>query len=256
MKCELPRTAYLIRHGESQSNAGLPTSHPKAVPLTKLGEEQAKYIAEYLKSQPPLDLIVTSSYARSKQTAEKTRSSFPHVPLREWPVQEFTFLSLVPKKSSTVDERRPFVEKYWKTWDPLYVHGPGAESFQHFIKRARKVIRRLRNTRNSFLDSAYAALMQPLRQPLKYTKHDTIAVFSHQQFICALLWLSQRDPVKLSPKTMQEFKDFLDANSLPNGAIVRVRFGDSHEPWQCETITSHLEELAAQEKQEELVTPR
>jgi broad specificity phosphatase PhoE len=248
-------TILLIRHGESLSNAGKPTSSAQNVPLTKLGKKQAECIAEYLKSQSPLNLIVTSSYARSRQTAQTTMLSFPDVPQEEWPVQEFTFLSLSPNKSSTFDERRLLVEEYWQTWDPCYVHGPEAESFEQFIERVRKVKKRLGKclkTRNSFLEPAYAALRRLLRQPLKYTKYDTIAVFSHQQFICALLWLSQRDPVNLSQETMQEFKDFLDTNSLPNGAIVRVQFGNSHDLWQCETITSHLEEL---EKQE-LVTPR
>ena len=83
------RTVLLIRHGESLSNAGKPTSSPQNVPLTKLGKKQAEYIAEYLKSQSPLDLIVTSSYARSKQTAEQTILSFPLVPQKEWLVQEF-----------------------------------------------------------------------------------------------------------------------------------------------------------------------
>ncbi len=245
------RTVLLIRHGESLSNVGLPTSCAETVPLTELGKEQAKCISEYLKSQSSLDLIVISSYLRAQQTAEPTILSFPFVPQEEWLVHEFTFLSLNPNRTSTADERRPFVKKYWETSNPLRAHGPGAESFEQFIKRARKAMKCLRKslktTRSSFLERVCAALRQFFRQPVKYTKHDTIAIFSHQQFICALLWLSKRGPVNLSrKKTMQEFKDFLDANPLPNGAIVRVRFGDSHEPWQYEIITSHLEELERQ----------
>ena len=68
-------------------------------------------------------------------------------------------------------------------------------------------------------------------------------MFSHEQFICALLWLSQRDPVNLCRETMQEFKDFLSKKPLTNGAIVCVQFDDSHDPWQYETITSHLGKL-------------
>jgi len=210
-------TILLIRHGESLSNAGLPTSCPKNVALTELGKEQAQCIAEYLKSQSSPDLIVTSCYPRAKQTAQPAMLSFPFVPQEEWPVQEFTFLSLNPNKSSTADERRPFVEKYWKTSNPLYVHGPGAESFQQFIKRARKVIKHL-----------------------KYTERHTIAIFSHVQFICALLWLSQREPVKLCQEAMQDFRNFLCENSLANGAIVHVPYDNSDERWQYKIITSHL----------------
>ena len=112
------------------------------------------------------------------------------------------------------------MEKYWKTKSPSYSDGPEVESFKQFIKRARKILKRL-----------------------KHTKSHTTAVFSHVQFICALLWLSQRDPGKLSQETMQDFRSFLYANSLPNGAIVRVQFRNSCEHWQYEIIPSHLEEL-------------
>src|SRR5207248_871355 len=149
----------------------------------------------------------------------------------EWPVQEFTFLSLSPNKSSTANERRPFVEKYWKTSKPLYVHGPGAESFQQFIKRTRKVLKYL-----------------------KYTRNHTIAIFSHVQFICALLWLSLREPIGLCRETMQDFRRFLCENSLVNGAILHMQFDDSDERWQYKIITSHLEKREGQKKRE-LVTP-
>lgn len=223
------QTVLLIRHGESLSNAGLPTSSPKTVALTELGKEQAECIAEYLKSQFSPDLIVTSSYQRSKQTAKPTMLSFPYVPQEEWPVQEFTFLSLdLNKRRSTADERRPFVEKYWKNSKPLYVHGPGAESFQQFIKRTRKVIKYL-----------------------KYTKNHTIIIFSHIQFICAILWLLQRDRVNLSQETMQQFRSFLRENLLANGAIVRMQFDDNDGRWHYKIITSHLEELEEQKKLKE-----
>ncbi len=182
------RTILLIRHGESESNVGSPTSFPETIPLTSLGREQAKRIAEYLKSQFSLDLIITSSYQRAKQTAELTMLSFPSVPEEEWPVKEFTYLSSVHGENSTIDERRPLVEAYW-----------------------------------------------------------------NEQFIRALLWLSQRDTIDLSQETMQEFKGFLDANSLPNGGIVCMQFDNSYRHWRYEIITSHLEEQEEQ-KQSNFVT--
>jgi broad specificity phosphatase PhoE len=147
--------------------------------------------------------------------------SFPFIPQEEWPIQEFTFLSLSPNKSSTVHERRPFVEEYWKIGNPSYIDGQGAESFEQFIERVRQVMMYIK-----------------CRE-----KYETIAMFSHLQFICAFLWLSQREPVKLSQETMQEFREFLKVNWLVNGAIVRVQFGNSDEPWRGEIITSHMEKL-------------
>jgi broad specificity phosphatase PhoE len=211
-------TILLIRHGETFSNVGLPTSCPETIPLTELGKEQAECIAKYLKSQFFLDLIITSSYQRTKQTAAPTQLFFPSVPEEEWPVKEFTFLASVHGENSTIDDRRPLVEAYWKDCNLSRIDGPGSQSFEQFIESARRVIMRL-----------------------KCAKYNTIAMFSHRQFICALLWLSERDPVNLSQETMREFRDFLNANALADGAIVHIQFDNSDERWQCKIITSHLE---------------
>ena len=32
----------------------------------------------------------------------------------------------------TVDDRRPLVEAYWETCNPLYFDGPGSELFEEF----------------------------------------------------------------------------------------------------------------------------
>lgn len=210
----------LIRHGESESNAGLPTTCPERVELTEQGIEQAEYIAEYLKSQVPPDLIVTSSYERTKQTAAPTMSRFPFVPKDQWLVHEFTYLasSLLLVESSTVIDRRPLVEGYWETCDPSYADGPKAESFRQFIWRVRGVIKRL-----------------------KESSHETIAIFSHEQFICAVRWLSERNPVMLDEETMRDFRDILKSGTLPNGAILRMQFDDTEESPQWQLITSHLD---------------
>ena len=41
-------TVLLIRHGESQANAGLPSLRPETVELTEKGWQQAEDIAQYL----------------------------------------------------------------------------------------------------------------------------------------------------------------------------------------------------------------
>lgn len=211
-------TVLLIRNGESQSDAGLPTTSPERIELTALGIKQAESIAQYLQSQLYPDLIVTSSYVRTKQTATPTKLLFPEVPEEEWPVHEFTYLSSEEFRGlSTMEDRRPLVETYWEICDPTYVDGPGAESFDQFIGRVRDVIKRL-----------------------KETSHDTIAIFSHEQFIRALLWLSQEDSLKLDSESMRDFRDVLRSDPLPNGAISRMQFSNQ-ERWVWELITSHLE---------------
>jgi probable phosphoglycerate mutase len=214
-------TVFLIRHGESQANAGLPTVGPQNVALTLQGHEQAKCITDFLRSYPSLDLIVTSPYLRTKQTAEPTisMSLFRSVLQKEWKVQEFTYLSSMHQQQSTTKERRPLVDAYWERCQPLFVNGPGSESFAQFIDRVQAFMMRLQNT-----------------------TYDTIAVFSHEQFINAVLWLIDHGSVKKPAHEMQEFRHFLNRNPLPNGSIVQVNVPHNQTLWTYERITEHLKQ--------------
>lgn len=67
----LVETVILARHGESElSAAGLVSGHP-AEPrgLTEIGREQARRLGERLAGEP-IDLCVTSEFARVRQTAD------------------------------------------------------------------------------------------------------------------------------------------------------------------------------------------
>lgn len=208
-------TVLLIRHCESRSNAGLPTLRPEDVTLTNLGIEQAKYIAQYFAYQVPLDLIVTSSYKRTKQTAVPTMLRFLSVRKEEWPVHEFTYLSREEIRAlSTRRQRRPLVDVYWELCDPRLVDGPGSESFEQFIERVRGVMGRLE----------------------KMHEDQTIAVFSHEQFICAVYWLLECKPERISSEAMREFKDFLTEHTIPNGGFLHLQRPDAHYSWQCELM--------------------
>jgi probable phosphoglycerate mutase len=134
----------LVRHGQSVANAGGKTSDHDTNPLTDLGRTQAKDFADRLPCRPTL--IVVSPFLRAQQTAEPLRRRFPDVPVEEWPIQEFTFLAPARHKDSTEDDRQPQVLDYWQRQDPTFLDGPGAESFQQFLDRARETIRRLVNT--------------------------------------------------------------------------------------------------------------
>jgi broad specificity phosphatase PhoE len=59
---------WLIRHGQSESNAGLPSTDWRAIPLTTLGRRQAEHVAGVF-ADPP-QFIVTSPYLRASQTAQ------------------------------------------------------------------------------------------------------------------------------------------------------------------------------------------
>lgn len=220
---------FLIRHGESQSNAGLAIIGPENAALTQRGHQQAASIATFLKDHTSLNLIVTSAYLRTKQTAAPTMERFRAVPEEEWKVQEFTYLSSLHQEQSTAEERRPLVDAYWEQCNPSFIEDLGrglgyvsfkSESFQVFISRAQAFLRYLN-------DAAY-------------DRCENIAVFSHEQFISAVLWLIDHKPSEISSDAMRNFRDFFNIHRIPNGVIVEVKVRRSHDAWSYQRITEHL----------------
>lgn len=211
---------FLIRHGESQSNAGQATTDPENIELTSRGREQARRIAHYLASCAPIDLIVTSPYLRAKQTARMTTAMRPFgsVTQKEWNVQEFTYLASMHQEHLTFEQRKPRVDEYWERYDPTYIDSPGSESFLQFIERAQEFMTLLRTV-----------------------PYENIAVFSHEQFINAVIWLIKRTPVEISPQTMQDFHEFLGQHHLRNGTVIRLKVQSTPDNWRYQTIVDHLE---------------
>ena len=117
---------WLIRHGQSESNAGLPSADWRGIPLTELGRQQAERIAEVFADPPKL--IVRSPYLRAQETAQPTIARYPGAACEEWPVQEFSYLRTLDGRATTSHERAPEVRAYWEQADPQHAE-PGAESF-------------------------------------------------------------------------------------------------------------------------------
>lgn len=191
------RKIWLIRHAESESNAGLRTTYPKEISLSPLGFEQANKLAKEFSLQP--DLIINSPYLRAKQTAEALAIRYPKVPMEEWAVQEFTYLSPNKYKNTTTIERIPMVMKYWEAHDPLYYDGDGAESFTELIKRVQATIEKLKKRKEKF-----------------------ITLFSHEEFIAAILWVLNTGIADISSDKMREYRAFLENNRITNCGIREV----------------------------------
>lgn len=204
----MTKTFWLIRHGESEANAGLATSNPSDINLTEAGRAQAAGVAQQFPQAP--DLIVTSKYIRTQQTAQPTRERFPDVPHEEWNIHEYTYLSQVKCANTTIEDRRSMVAEYWSRQDPFYNDGDNAESFATMIGRVRDLLSRLRST-----------------------EHDFVAVFCHAQFIQALMWELQRGSDEISGKTMLGYKAFQSSFHLKNAAILQLKLVDG-DMWQRE----------------------
>jgi len=192
-----PRTVLLVRHGESEGNAGLPTHDPASARLTPLGEAQAEAIAR-LVHEPPR-LIVVSPYERARRTSLPLRARHPGVPVEEWPVQEFTYLAPGAYQGTTVRQRRPDRDAYWETADPTAVLGEGAESF-----------------------AAFHARVHAVRARLETAGEDRIVLFSHKKFLHALLWSWREGAPAADAGAMRRFRAFDRSAKFPNGAMLEV----------------------------------
>jgi broad specificity phosphatase PhoE len=207
------KEVWLIRHGESTANAGAVTFTPKSVPLTDRGLAQASAMAEVV---PRPDLIIVSPFMRSQQTAAPLRAKYSDVPFEEWPIQEFTYLSPGRCQNTSFEDRKPLVAEYWARNDADYCDGPGAESFANLLLRAADFIKRLTESDHGF-----------------------IVAFSHGQFLRAVIWLLIHELEEMKVETLAGFHGFLDAVTIPNGAIFKVR-PDGKQLWFSAVIGSYL----------------
>ena len=190
-------TIWLIRHGESESNAGQRTGATAAIGLTPLGQAQAEALAAAFERAP--DLIVSSSYQRAIDTAAPTRARFPQARYEQWPIHEVATLSDASRHNTTPAQRQPLVQAYWQRADPHYLDGPGAESFAQLVERARATLDRLR-----WIDAPF------------------VAVFGHGLFTRALLWVHFVAPAEPSAERMRAFRSFLAGFRIPNVSIMQV----------------------------------
>jgi len=192
-----PALTWLVRHGQSASNAGLPAVGHGEVPLTALGQEQAREVARRVNRQP--DRLIVSPFLRTQETAAPIRERWPRTPCEVWPIQELTYLSPARCKGTTADVRRPWIEAYWRGCDPDYLDGPDAESFRAFMARLGDFDSRL-----SALDGDFA-----------------IAV-GHGQFFRAYLWGRDRG-FAVTPEWMRDYRSAETSQPMANGEIIELK---------------------------------
>lgn len=207
-------TVLLVRHGESEANAGSPSSDPALIPLSMRGCGQADQVAAALDAP---ELIVSSPYLRAEQTAVATRRVHPRVPWETWPVQEFTYLGSLHGRTTTPDERKQIAERYWAACDPESRDDERSESFADVWQRAR-----------AFLDRLAAR------------DEERIVVFGHGLFTRVVLWSLFTGADEPDTSAMWYFARFRDIYPIGNGAITTLRFDEQRQPQYCGTTTAHL----------------
>jgi broad specificity phosphatase PhoE len=211
---------FLVRHGESESNAGLASDDPGSIPLTAHGHQQARQIAQVLAEAPAL--IVTSPYLRARQTAQPTISRFPAAACQEWPVHEFTYLGDLHGRASTAREREPYVRAYWDRADPGST-SPGAESFADLLSRT-----------TDFLNRLSAQESGP------------VVVFTHGLFMRAVAWSLLTGVTAPDEDQMRSFRGFANRYLIPNAGVIELRHAGQDRPALLGGSTIHLPAALAQ----------
>lgn len=207
MRLQKTKNVLFIRHSESVANAGKKTSDPALIEITNLGKKQAIDIANAIEYPP--ELIITSQYLRTKQTAFPTIKKYPNAKHEEWLVHEFTYLSPLKCKDTTAEDRKNFVHEYWLKNDPFLIDGEGAESFANLIDRSRATI-----------------------EKLIQVKYDRIAVFSHGQFIGAMIWVLKTGG-KVSSEGMKGYKNFINSFEIPNASMIQIDINQQNKYVVC-----------------------
>ena len=205
---------WLIRHGESLSNAGKKTTHPGTSVLTQKGLLQARCIASYVKDKP--DIIIHSAYTRAWQTAEPTIQKFPDSIVQEWPVQEFVYLSHVRYMETTKADRRVDVDLYWDECNPVRKDSADAESFAEFIDRVGMIAEKLTHNEGR------------------------IMMFTHGHVIRAMLWRVLTGRLQKDKAAMAQYRSLRQALYIPNAAILKISVDAMDEVWMSPLITAHL----------------
>ena len=204
---------WLIRHGESTANIGAVTHNYAAIPLTERGVEQAATVAAAFEKAP--DWIGLSPFLRARQTAAPLLARFPGASVTDLDVQEFTYLAPASCYGVELAASRPLVDAYWARLDPHHCEGDGAETFAALCARAR-----------AFL--AHAALQPGFG-----------VVFTHEQFIRAVLAAVIYPDVTCLTEQMRRFFALRTALPIPNAAIVRLRI-DNGRWWTGGVDAGHL----------------
>jgi broad specificity phosphatase PhoE len=205
---------WIIRHAQSQSNAGLATIGPHENALSELGYRQSKCIPTAVKQSP--DLIVTSPYLRTQLTAQPLIEQFPHTPVEVWQIQEFTYLGLQFDQPSTTLDRKPLSKAYWDRCDPEYVDGANAESLVQLMERVRTALNQLQQ------------------------QSGFVVVFSHGFFMKAMLWQILANPTVIDAVAWQRLLGFSRGFRVPNASILQMEFDSGGIAHWSSFITNHL----------------
>ncbi|SIR98373.1 Broad specificity phosphatase PhoE [Moraxella cuniculi DSM 21768] len=169
---------YLIRHGQSEANAGTTVYPNETIPLSRLGSVQAWHLAQWLHTTiQDVDAVFVSPYLRTQQTAQPYLTKTDLIPSVLPCLQELDMLAFENIASLSFAEIGALAEKFWQQ-DNHYRDGENTDSFDDFVKR-----------------------VQAARQHFEQMADGTYVMFGHGIWISMLIWqLMHQDDAKVQDK--------------------------------------------------------
>lgn len=192
------KTLYLIRHAQSEANAGGISKPERDIALSPLGCEQAQTLVARL---PRSNHVYTSELRRTHETAAPYCRAHGITPQILPLLNEFSCLAFDRIRGMDGAARRPLADAYWQRADPLECTGAGADSFAAFNQR---------------LDAFLAHYPQ---------LEDGSLLFGHGIWIGLLAWRLLGFPAETAAD-MTAFRRFQTGLPMPNTAIWQLQ-GDS-----------------------------
>ncbi len=201
---------WLVRHGESESNVGLPDPTREGAKLTARGWQQVHRLVDYL---PKPDLIVTSPFVRARESADPLRKHYPHASQATWQVQEFCPLADKHYTNVAMQTRLPIFRAFFDIDDPHHRCAPNTETFADGLQRVQ-----------TMFDELHASIDQH------------IVIFTHGTFLKMVLW---QQLYRGEARGMAAFGAFQETFSFPNTAFIHGRI-DQNIVFLSGIVTRHL----------------
>ena len=134
------KTLYLIRHAQSDANAGVTSLLDREIPLSAEGARQAAELACRL---PANRCIFDSEMLRTHETAAPYCARHGIRPETLPCLNEFSYLPFAAVQGLDAAARKPLAEAYWQRADPHFHAGGGADTFAEFDGRVSDFLHRV-----------------------------------------------------------------------------------------------------------------
>lgn len=176
---------YLIRHAQSESNAGLIIRPNSQINITDLGKKQASALADWLieNINTPKQVFV-SNYIRTSQTAEPYLTKLNYQAEVIDDLYEFNYLDFEHIRDLSFQELVKVADEYWQKADIHFQDSQNTDSYAQFVQRVKKV----RKFFDSLEDGCYV-------------------VFTHGMWLGMLMWQLLHDDSECV-ENMQKFRAF------------------------------------------------